>query len=986
MSLLDQCVDALESAIAERGPAAVDVRDFAPSPLQHPEQTTAAVLIELLRVWMEHQWSIGSRVSAEEGLSLFPGTSFTQAQIAELRSEEKRQAAIFESVQATEPTSPILSQLPQAGEDWGDFELVTELGRGASAIVYLAKQRDLANRWVALKLTNRESFESYWLAILQHSAIVPVYSTHCHQGVYGICMPYLGNTTLADILSIHRTKLTRTKTNRWRESKDSKQTLPIGIQTTVMRRHARISTYVNADTTPAFEIENRQPGALSPNPPQGQISISLLNTSSPINEEQTSQEEYVSRIAVIGHQIAQALQYAHHRGIIHSDIKPANILLGYDGQARLLDFNVAYTKNRSILGKDKVVEESGRNSTSPEVPLGGTLAYMAPELRNELSNPYSTPINELDARIDIYSFGVLMYELLNGKLPRPSDTRKAPHQKLGWQATVSPALRAIVEKCLADNPSNRYQTAQHLAEDLAAQCESRPLVHQHEPSVVERIKKWGVRHPRLSSTLSVATIAIILLLASTSLAVWQYQRTQDLDWKNRLAQAERQLPTTLSLISALPLAPELESDATAALNSLLSLLTTADSKDGSLNWDRRWSGTTRGEYIDLQRHVHEVIWLAHHRDWRNAPDLPANSTDTTILDEQEALALIQSRQYAEAKELLEESVLQNPSHYFSWWLLGDNYLALKDFRNAERAYSVCIALQPKLAVCFFLRGNARLGEQHYDDAQRDFQIASQLSPKWAQCHFNRAVCLQRLARHSEALAETDLAQEDGLATVSLFRLRGEIYFEKGATAQSNENFRLALETEPASEAEAIDRGLLYLERDPMQAQRDFQTALKINPNSNEARQKLAYLFSEVLHDSERAIEQLEQLAIQQPSELTHRASKAVLFARNKRATDALQELASLEKLAVGEPIVAYQIACAYCLLANQETGDNKKHANRALFWLIRSASADPNLIPIILTDPDSQWLRKQTEFNDWFEAVKLVHPHLFAKTNPENSP
>ena len=106
------------------------------------------------------------------------------------KSEETRQAAIAGAWSSTgEIDQELLTQLPRVGDVWLDFELVTELGRGASAVVFLAKQRDLAHRWVALKLTNRKSFESHWLASLQHSAIVPIYSTHHQEGVYGICMP-----------------------------------------------------------------------------------------------------------------------------------------------------------------------------------------------------------------------------------------------------------------------------------------------------------------------------------------------------------------------------------------------------------------------------------------------------------------------------------------------------------------------------------------------------------------------------------------------------------------------------------------------------------------------------------------------------------------------------------------------------------------------------------------------------------------------------
>ncbi len=97
------------------------------------------------------------------------------------------------------------------------------LGEGAFAKVYLARQHGMAGRLVALKLTFRQTHESHWLATLQHSAIVPIYSTHRVGEVNGICMPFLGNTTLADLLPEGSSVTALHKSNWWSTSKRKSQ-------------------------------------------------------------------------------------------------------------------------------------------------------------------------------------------------------------------------------------------------------------------------------------------------------------------------------------------------------------------------------------------------------------------------------------------------------------------------------------------------------------------------------------------------------------------------------------------------------------------------------------------------------------------------------------------------------------------------------------------------------------------------------------------
>ena len=150
--------------------------------------------------------------------------------------------------------------------------------------------------------------------------------------------------------------------------------------------------------------------------------------------------------------IADAVGYAHQRGMVHRDIKPANIMLDVQGQAILMDFGIV-----KILGGDS------HTSTGAVV---GTARYMSPEIiRGEVA----------DHRSDIYSLGVTLYEMLSGRPPFVADSAMTlmmmhlndpiPDVR-GFRQNIHPEIVSIIQKCLAKDRSDRYQSAAELSRDL----------------------------------------------------------------------------------------------------------------------------------------------------------------------------------------------------------------------------------------------------------------------------------------------------------------------------------------------------------------------------------------------------------------------------------------------------------------------------------------------------------------------------------------
>jgi len=849
-------------------------------------------------------------------------------------------------------------ELPKVGDEFLGFKLLAELGKGAFGKVFLAQQGDLAGRKVALKVAAGLFNESQTLAQLQHSHIVPIYSFHHGRPYQAVCMPYLGSTTMAHVLADIRTHKSVPASGR-------------ELLSTINghRRSTRRIDDSSRDLASHGENHDSHGGAHD-GAHTGKVPASVLELEG---------MSYVDSILWLAVRLTDGLAHAHERGILHRDLKPANVLITDDGMPMLLDFNLA---------KDNK-ERNNANAAS----IGGTLPYMAPEHLDAFRGQTRT----VDARSDLYSLGVMLFELLTGASPFPSyrnqstretidrmiqDRNDGPPSLRDLNPSISPAVEAIVLRCLAADPKQRYQSARELQEDLQCQLDHLPLVHAGNPSTWERVQKFRVRHPRLMSWATFVGVLCVVVAGLTSAFALREEEHRRLEAKqilarfqedaqtayfllhartagDQLAEGEQACRSTLAHFQVLEnpnwregpatrrLAPDERQRLDAEVGQLLVLLANARQLAGEKETDagRRHAlfqeglqfcsladacfgdGHSPAALMRQQGELHQRLFGP---DSARAYFERAQKAELKTVQDRYLAAkqLAETGKFRQALLIVQDAIRMSPQDFNLNFLKGICHDYLSQHTDAIASYGVCIALRPRFYGAYYNRGLSHMRHNDAKSAIADFTDAVALKPDFHEVYVQRALAYQSMKKNAEAIGDFTAALDRGIKQTRVYFLRGKLREKAGDRDGAKVDFAEGMRHEPTDEASWITRGIAFLPGEPKKALSDFNQALKLNPQSLSALTNKAHVLGKYFKRTEEAVGVLDTAVALYPDDVRPLAGRGVYLARLGKRDLALKD-AEKALLTDTNPSNLYQVAGIYALTSQQEP-DDRREAMRLL--------------------------------------------------------
>jgi tetratricopeptide (TPR) repeat protein len=708
-------------------------------------------------------------------------------------------------LQRAAPPSAVAAETAP-GATLGDFRLGKEIGRGGMGVVYEADQISLGRR-VALKVLpfaavldarrlQRFRNEAMAAANLHHPHIVPVHAVGSERGVHYYAMQLIDGRTVEDVIAELRAA---------RGGEPAREGRPAS------------GTPLSADGT---------------------------------NESAA----YCRNVARLGADAADALRHAHQQGVVHRDVKPANLMLDAAGVVWVTDFGLATI-------------QTGATALTRTGDLIGTLRYMSPELAAAGRLP-------VDHRTDVYSLGATLYELLTLRPPVPGEEAGEVLRALSHDVPVSPRrlnrsippeLETIVEKAMSKDAAQRYATAGEMAEDLARFVEDRPILARR-PSLAARSRMWARRHRGL-----VAAAAVVLVVATAALAAGAVRlAAEERKTRSALDDARRSLAETRRAVDAFLVAsgleglheqPEPSGGQRALLESALSFYerdpaafadpATRKRRLSVLHALRRWeeadaihARVLEGDPKDVNALVERGHMLWHlgkneeaRRHLRRAIELDPNSENAysylaNVLDDPvEALAAIDAairiqpgepsnhvnranalhnlRRFDDAIAACREAIRIVPDYYGAYTGLGQAYMAMRRYRDAFDAYDEAVNLRRDISIGHHGRANALLDLGRLDEALASVERALKLEPTRAGAWTSKGNVLGTMGRFPESLAAHRKAIELEPKAAVLRVDYARALADSGDAAAAKEQLDVALRLDDRDALAHDNYGLLF---------------------------------------------------------------------------------------------------------------------------------------------------------------------------------
>jgi TolB-like protein/Tfp pilus assembly protein PilF/predicted Ser/Thr protein kinase len=552
-------------------------------------------------------------------------------------------------------------------------------------------------------------------------------------------------------------------------------------------------------------------------------------------------------------QIAEGLEAAHKKGVVHRDIKSSNIMITNDGKVKIMDFGLAKIKGGAQLTKI--------GSTV------GTVAYMSPEQAQG---------EEVDHRTDIWSFGIVLYEMITGKLPFKGEYDQAiiysilnesPEPINGIQAKIPAELLNIINMLLQKKPDDRYGSAGEVLNDLKRIVIKLVMPEQQSPSSIAVLAFKDMSSQKDQDYLceGLAEELINALTKINSLRV--SARTSAFAFKDKQIDI-REIGSKLNVETVLEGSVQKSANRLRITSQLISV------KDGYHIWSERYDREMR-DVFDIQDDITENIVRALKMVLTPKEKQIISSLKTTEVEAYEYY--LKGRQFfhqlifEEAKSMFQKAIELDPEYAYAYAGLADVHSWLyewvgskdSDLAEAERNSLKALSLAPNLAESHTARGFVLSLASKYTEAEKEFREAIKLDPNLFDAYYlyGRACFANGEIEKSAELFRNaaELRKEDFQSMLLLSQSLGLLGKpeERDTLLEGIRRARKQLEINPDDRrALSLVSGNLYDVGEKEEGFRWINRALKLYPDDSGVLINAVCLFAK--EDKEKALDLLEK--------------------------------------------------------------------------------------------------------------------------------
>jgi tetratricopeptide (TPR) repeat protein len=853
---------------------------------------------------------------------------------------------------------PVAAGAEPASGVLGDFRILREVGRGGMGVVYEAEQVSLGRR-VALKVLpfaatldprqlQRFHNEARAAASLDHPHIVKVHAVGQERGVHYYAMQFIDGQTLAAFIA------------QQRDGGAADQP---------------------TDVHPAAPAADTAPVAAAP------------------TERAPRDRGSFRRAAEWGIQAAEALEHAHQLGVVHRDVKPANLMIDGRGKLWVADFGLART-----------AADGGLTLTGD---LVGTLRYMSPE--QALAQR-----GVIDHRTDVYSLGATLYELLTLQPAFDGADRQELLRQIAFEEPVRlrrlnqaiPAeLETIVLKAMEKNPVDRYATAQELADDLRRWLEDQPI-RARRPSWRQVAVKWARRHKPVVG--AVAAVLLVVALVSGAAGLWWAQKWATTErladaalreaeqlagqskWPEARAAAQRvdgllegqgheglrrrlrQLQADLTLVGLLDhirlkaativdgkfdyasadrdyaqlfeergLAVEGEDAGVVAAriqSSVIRAQLVAALDDWAIAARKR---ARRAWLLEVAQRAQPGQWSDRFRDpavWNKAASLEQLAKEAKVgqLSPQllTALGIVLRRTGLDPVPLWKAAQERHPADFWLNFALGN---ALEEAKPEEAIgyYRAALAVRPETTAVYNNLGNALYAKGKVEEAMKHWRQAIQLDPKLAGAHNNLGNALVAKGKVEEAMAHYRQAIALDPKYAHAHTNLGTALSAKGQVEEAMQHWRQAIQLDPKDAWAQTKLGNALKDKGKVEeAIQHYRQAIAIDPKHAQAHSNLGVaLYGK--GQMEEAIKHYRQaIALDPRYAKAHTGLGLALYAKGQ-VDEAIQHYRKV--IALNPKYALAHTNLGVALVAKGQVGEAIKHYRKAIQLDPKDATAHTNL-------------------------------------------